>query len=116
MDHFKDTVRREPDGRYQVRLPRKVPTLELGQSGGAAQRRFLQNERSLAKKDQQPAFQAAVRDYEEQGHSEIVPVADLEKPPNETFYLPMLGVVKESSTSTKLRVVYGQVVHRIIPK
>ena len=104
--HFKDTVQREPDGRYQVRLPRKVPTPELGQSRGAAQRRFLQNERSLAKKDQLQAFQAAVRDYEEQGHSEIVPVADLEKPPNETFYLPMFGVVKESSTSTKLRVVY----------
>ena len=106
MDHFKDTVRREPDGWYQVKLPRKVPTPELGQSRGAAQRRFLQNERSLAKKDQLPAFQAAVRDYEERGHSEIVPAADLEKPPNETFYLPMFGVVKESSTSTKLRIVY----------
>ena len=30
----------------------------------------------------------------------------MEKLPNETFYLPMFGVVKESSTSTKLRVVY----------
>ena len=35
-----------------------------------------------------------------------MPAADLEKPPNETFYLPMFGVVKESSMSTKLRVVY----------
>ena len=115
MDHFKDTVQREPDGRYQVRLPRKVPTPELGQSRGAAQRRFLQNERSLAKKDQLQAFQEAVCDYEEQGHSEIVPVADLEKPQNETFYLPMFGVVKESSTSTKLRVVYDASA-KIIPE
>ena len=30
MDHFKDTVQREPDGRYQVKLPRKTPTPELG--------------------------------------------------------------------------------------
>ena len=35
-----------------------------------------------------------------------MPAADLEKSPNKTFYLPMFGVVKESSTSTKLRVVY----------
>ena len=54
MDHFKDTIQREPDGRYQVKLPRKTPTPELGQSGGAAQRRFLQNERSLTKKEERP--------------------------------------------------------------
>ena len=39
-------------------------------------------------------------------HSELVPVEDLSKPDSETYYLPMHGVVKESSTTTKLRVVF----------
>ena len=39
-------------------------------------------------------------------HAEPVPAENLLKPAAEVFYLPAHGVVKESSTSTKLRVVF----------
>ena len=39
-------------------------------------------------------------------HAECVPEADMHKPSQETFYLPMHAVRKEESTTTKLRVVF----------
>ena len=39
-------------------------------------------------------------------HAELVPVADLQKPPREIFYLPMHAVRKEHSSTTKLRIVF----------
>ena len=49
---------------------------------------------------------AAVEEYLEMNHAELVPVAVLDKPPQEVFYLPMHIIRKESSTTTKLRVVF----------
>ena len=40
------------------------------------------------------------------GHAELVPTADLEKPPNSVYYLPMHSVEKKSSTTTKVRAVF----------
>ena len=45
-------------------------------------------------------------DYFDKGHAEPVPDDDLQKPPQEVFYLPMHAVRKESSTTTKLRAVF----------
>ena len=47
-----------------------------------------------------------MKDYFDKGHAELVPAADLEKPPSEAFYLPMHAVKKESSTTTKIRAVF----------
>ena len=46
-----------------------------------------------------------LRDYAIQDHAEKVPEEDLAKPCHQTFYLPMHGVEKASSTTTKQRVV-----------
>ena len=40
------------------------------------------------------------------GHAERVPDDELQKPCKDCYYLPMHGVTKESSTTTKLRVVF----------
>ena len=40
------------------------------------------------------------------GHAEKVPTSDFDKPPSETFYLTMHRVVKETSCTTKLRIVF----------
>ena len=40
------------------------------------------------------------------GHAEPVPVQDLDKPADQCFYMPMHGILKESSSTTKLRVVF----------
>ena len=106
LEHFKTTHTRQTDGRYVVKLPRKADVLDLGCSREQARRRYLQNEKSLTRKGTLPDFINAVLDYAERGHSERVPAADMLKPANETYYLPMHGVVKESSTTTKLRVVF----------
>ena len=39
-------------------------------------------------------------------HAEVVPQSDLKKLPSDAFYLPMHGVEKEASTTTKLRIVF----------
>ena len=46
-----------------------------------------------------------IQEYFELGH-ELVPIADLNKPPNQVFYLPIHTVQKESSTTTKVRAVF----------
>jgi hypothetical protein len=40
------------------------------------------------------------------GHAEEVPTADMEKPIEETFYLPIHAVYKDASTTTKVRAVF----------
>ena len=46
-------------------------------------------------------------EYPDLGHAEQVPPNDLQKDPSKTFYLPMHGVVKEASETTKLRIVFN---------
>ena len=40
------------------------------------------------------------------GHAEPVPSKDLDKPAEQVYYMPTHEVLKEASTSTKLRVVF----------
>ena len=51
-------------------------------------------------------FKKGVREYDDLGHAEPVPVSDLMKEPTQSCYMPMHGVVMESSTTTNLRVVF----------
>ena len=105
VDHFESTTVRLEDGRYQVRLPRKENAPPLGESRLQAQHRFEQNERALQRKGTLDAYVEQVNDYAKQGHSEKVPPEDMLKPTEQTYYLPMHGVSKLSSSTTKLRVV-----------
>ena len=106
LEHFQSTHSRQDDGRYVVKLPRKMNILALGCSREQAIRRYLQNEKSLNHKGNLPTFLTAVQDYALRGHAERVPPEDLRKPETDTYYLPMHGVVKEASTTTKLCVVF----------
>lgn len=102
MDHFQAHAT-TTDGRYQVALPRKQPTLVLGDSRRQAVKRLASNHQQLTKKGTAEKFQAAVQDYLDKGHAEEVPAEEIHNP---AYYLPMHGVSKESSTTTKLRVVF----------
>ena len=44
-----------------------------------------------------------IQSHFELGHAEAVPIADMQKSPREVFYLPVLVVRKEHSTTTKVR-------------
>ena len=67
---------------------------------------FLQNERSLSQKEKLSDFEAVLKEYVDLDHAEKVPSNNLSKPATDMFYLPTHGVVKESSTTTKLRAVF----------
>ena len=51
--------------------------------------RFLQIERSLARKGKISEFNAVLDEYLSMGHAEAVPVAELSKPHSSVFYLPI---------------------------
>lgn len=106
LKHFSSTHRRLPDGGYSVALLRRPDTPLLGDSRQQAVRRLHSNSKALIRKGTLPQFQQCIDEYFKLNHAELVPPADLQKPCHETFYLPMHGVVKESSTTTKLRVVF----------
>ena len=46
-----------------------------------------------------------IEEYFEMDHAELIPPTDLDRPHEEVFYLPMHAVVKESSSTTKIRAV-----------
>ena len=93
-------------GRYIVTLPRKPDVTKLGNSRAQALQRFHANERSLIRKGIWESFQQVVQEYLDLGHAQLVPMPALQLPPEYSYYMPMHGVVKESSSTTKLRVVF----------
>ena len=107
QDHYSaNTVFLPTAGRYQVTLPRKSPEPVLGESHGQALQRFRSNERSLIRKGNWEQFQAVVQGYLDLGHAQLVSPVELAAPSKNTYYLPMHGVHKASSSTTKLRVVF----------
>ena len=106
QQHYADTHSYIPDpGYYQVSLPRTNDQPSLGLNRPQALNRFLSNEWSLIKKGNHATFQSVVQEYFDLGHAVKVPPKDLTSH-GEHYYLPMHGVTKSSSTSTKLRVVF----------
>ena len=67
---------------------------------------FKTLERSLRGRSQFEEFANAVQEYFDMEHAELVPVADLGKPCSEVFYLPMHTVHKETSSTSKVRVMF----------
>ncbi len=106
LDNFQDSHRILPSGRFSVSLPRKESAPVLGESRSTAIKRFLMNEKALERKNQFSAFTDVLKEYLTLGHAEPVPLDELHLPASATFYLPVHGVAKESSTTTKLRAVF----------
>ena len=65
---------------------------------------LLQNERSLEKKDKFEHFNQALQEYVDLNHVEPISHSDLALAPH--YYLPVHGVFKETSTTTKVRPVF----------
>ncbi len=106
MDHFKDHYTRLFSGRFRVTLPRKEEPPTLGTSRPTALKRFIRNEKSLESSGQLAKFEAVLKEYVDLGHSEIVPQNQLSVSPSNSYYLPVHGVTKEASSTTKLRAVF----------
>ena len=97
--HFLDTHYVDEDGRYVVKLPRIHNPPELGTSRNLAMRRYLQNDRSLNKKGKSAEFNKALSAYLQLEHTEVVPEEEMA---NTHYYLPVHGVFKSTSTTTKV--------------
>ncbi|XP_039315197.1 uncharacterized protein LOC120359860 [Solenopsis invicta] len=103
--HFQQNVRRNKEGRFIVKLPVNEEKIQqLGDSMEIARRRFLNLERRLTT---QPAvylqYKNFMREYINLNHMREIKDLTNDKL---SYYLPHHTVIKESSTTTKLRVVF----------
>ncbi|XP_076379682.1 uncharacterized protein LOC143259841 [Megalopta genalis] len=100
-ENFKHTITRNVEGRYIVALPFNQHKTKLGESKSIAHKRLMSLERKLRR---DPAltiqYEAVLNDYLDQGYMSQVPDN------KEGCYLPHHGVIKLSSQTTKLRVVF----------
>ncbi|XP_058816032.1 uncharacterized protein LOC131679338 [Topomyia yanbarensis] len=105
-EHFRRTVTRNTEGRYIVRLPLKQDVLSsLVDNRRTALRRFHQLEGRLVRNPNlHQQYRVFVEEYHALGHMQRV--TDYENPPTPCYHLPHHGVVREDSTTTKLRVVF----------
>ena len=102
--YYKETFKRTTDDRYVVRLPFKESKVDLGLSYQMAVKRFYALEKRLSNNsDFYEQYKEFLREYQSLGH-----MSDVTDTHDETvgYYLPHHGVVKESSSTTKLRVVF----------
>ncbi|XP_076230308.1 uncharacterized protein LOC116434332 [Nomia melanderi] len=100
---FKQGTRRDADGRYCVRLPFNENKQRLGSSREIALKRFYALERKLhSNQELLIGYREFLKEYEQLGHMTQVSGGDL----TEGFYLPHHAVIKESSETTKIRVVF----------
>jgi hypothetical protein len=102
--HFLSTHTRDQTGRYCVRLPFKADHPPLGQSISNAENRLHSIERKFKS---QPEFKSLYSDFMTEylslGHMELAQNIDLTAP---HYFLPHHGVLKESSSTTRLRTVF----------
>ncbi len=90
--------------RFAVIMPRPKNPPKLGESHGQAIKRLLANEKSLRAKENLDDFNVELREYITLGHAEKIPWSELKLKPH--YYLPVHGVFKEMSTTTKTRPVF----------
>lgn len=106
VEHFKEKHSRDESGRFIVPLPIRSNVTPLGESRSVAVKRFESLERSLRAKGRFEEFAVALNEYMNMDHAEPVPMEELCKPVNKVYYLPMHMVRKESSTTSKVRIVF----------
>uniref|UniRef100_A0ABD2X0V2 Reverse transcriptase domain-containing protein n=1 Tax=Trichogramma kaykai TaxID=54128 RepID=A0ABD2X0V2_9HYME len=100
--HYVENTTGNSDGRYTVRLPFKFAANDLGDSRTQALRRFYSLQRKF---DSDPDFKTeynkVMQNYIDTGHMSLI----LDESEN-GYYMPHHAVRKESSNTTKLRVVF----------
>lgn len=99
--HYAATHTRAPDGRYIVRLPLRE-NAQLGESRNTALHRFTQTERRLQSNEHlRSAYIDFMREYISLGHMKLAKPSDQLR-----YFIPHHAVFKDSSTTTKVRVVF----------
>ncbi|XP_024876575.1 uncharacterized protein LOC112457634 [Temnothorax curvispinosus] len=106
-DFYVKTHSRTETGRYVVRLPFSKEPTKLSETRRPAERLLTAMERKCEKDPRfGELYRQFMREYEELKHMELASDSpDYKSMPE--CYLPHHGVLRESSTSTKLRVVFN---------
>lgn len=97
------------DGSYQVDIPLKSPTehLKLGNSFDVARKRLHALEKRLHKDPTLFSdYKSFIDEYVSLGHARYVPLALQNSNAENKYFIPHLCVIREESTTTKLRVVF----------
>ena len=102
--YTQDTVYDKKKKLYTVKLPWDNAAPPLGESRVQALKRFHANEASMEKKGKLSECQAVIQNYLDLEHAELVPAS--EPLPPRINYLPYHYVMKNSSTTTKIRAVF----------
>lgn len=100
---FQKSVRRESDGKFIVDLPFKHdPFTNLGESRILAERRYKSLQRRFIKNPElKTKYDAVLEEYLSLGH-----MTKVNDSPSHQYFLPHHAVLKESSTTTKVRTVF----------
>lgn len=99
--HFNDTTYRDNDGRFCVTMPLRESSDVLGESYNIAEKRLFQMERKMRNNSSlRQEYNKFMHEYESLGH--MTEISDS----TSGYYLPHHAVIKESSTSTKVRAVF----------
>ncbi|XP_043264246.1 uncharacterized protein LOC122404376 [Colletes gigas] len=105
-DHFRTTHLRDPDGRYIVRIPLKLPSTMLGTRTTLAHACLNRTLRKLKRNEEDlHLYQEFMEEYENLQHMKRASSRSSQH--STTFYLPHHGVLKPDSPTTKLRVVFN---------
>ncbi|XP_050293812.1 uncharacterized protein LOC126734295 [Anthonomus grandis grandis] len=103
--HFLKTFKRDSNNRFVVTIPLLESPDRLGNSYDIAEKRFLSLERKF---DRDESFKAEyckfIKEYELLGH--MRKLENVKQDDLICYYMPHHGVLKESSLTTKLRVVF----------
>lgn len=103
---FQKTTIRKPNGTFQVGLPFKRSHKLLGSSKKRALKRFYYLEKRLSVNPQlQKAYIEGMRDYINKHHFIVTDIDPYAVEEDEGYYLAHHAIVKESSSSTRVRIV-----------
>lgn len=100
--YFEKTVKKDESGRFIVKIPFKNNLHKLGDSREMALKRFNSMEKKLNNnKELKNEYVAFMSEYNKLGH-----MSELEQDSDDGYYLPHHAVIKDSSITTKCRVVF----------
>ncbi|XP_033363222.1 uncharacterized protein LOC117241396 [Bombus vosnesenskii] len=103
-EHFRNHVQRTHEGRYMVALPFNETTPSLGSSRAMVMKRLTSLCRRFQRDKRFEAdYHAVIQEYLALGHMTKVTTGHCT---DDGYFLPHHGVIKESSQTTKLRVVF----------
>jgi len=106
-NHFLATHSRDSDGRYVVRLPLKTtPPIDIGESRSIAIQRLTSLKRRIdTNSDLKSEYSAFLNEYEQLHHMRKVQPSTASN--SQIVYLPHHPVIRETSTTTRLRIVFN---------